>query len=221
MQFEIQPPRRGQRPVLSRAAIGEAALAELDGISSARVAARLGVGHSSLYRYVNSRADLVRLAVDFALEGEAWPEPRENWREYLKGCVDAFWQFLSRYPAAAQEILVMRPSPQKINEATLNIAENLLTFGFSPKDAFMAVDLLGHLVIESMVSEELYRSRGRHGRPALEEQRAAMSANLSSPLAEVSRTFLDQGMYSLMMSRAELLMDGLDLRLTKEPAQTH
>ncbi|MFE3962165.1 TetR/AcrR family transcriptional regulator, partial [Streptomyces cyaneofuscatus] len=60
-----RPGRRpGRAPSLTRDAVADAALAEGVAVfSMPGVAARLGVSHSTLYRYVDSRDDLVRAAV--------------------------------------------------------------------------------------------------------------------------------------------------------------
>ncbi|MFE3722605.1 TetR/AcrR family transcriptional regulator, partial [Streptomyces cyaneofuscatus] len=59
-----RPGRRpGRAPSLTRDAVADAALAEGVAVfSMPGVAARLGVSHSTLYRYVDSRDDLVRAA---------------------------------------------------------------------------------------------------------------------------------------------------------------
>jgi AcrR family transcriptional regulator len=66
-----EPPRRGPKPATSLRAIAAAAveLADAEGIAAAslpRVAARLGTGTSSLYRYVESRDDLDAAMLDHA-----------------------------------------------------------------------------------------------------------------------------------------------------------
>lgn len=205
----------GRPAIMSRESIGRAALAELDGISSTKVAKRLGVGQSSLYRHITDRADLVRLAVDFGLTQQEWPEPGDSWRGYLLDFATSFWNFLDRHPGASQEIKMMRPSPAGLISAATKIAQDLMGFGFSAADANMAVDVVGHITMDTMISEEIFRSRDAHGVLVRDEQRAAWSAQEDPVLAAETLRAIDDGMYRLLLERTELLLDGFEFRLSK------
>ncbi|QKW36396.1 TetR/AcrR family transcriptional regulator [Actinomadura sp. NAK00032] len=80
---------RGPRPAYSRVQITEAAIriADADGLEAAsmrRIAADLGTGAMSLYRYVPSRDDLLELMVDHALlEMDIPDRPSGDWRADL------------------------------------------------------------------------------------------------------------------------------------------
>lgn len=204
----------GRPAIISRASIGEAALAELDGISSTKVAKRLGVGQSSLYRHITDRADLVRLAVDFGLRQHEWPEPGTDWRQYLRDVVTSFWNFLDRHPGASQEIKMMRPSPQGLITAATKVAQDLMSFGFSAADAHMAVDVVSHITMDSMISEEIFRTRGDRIALIRREQRATWPAPEESLLATETLRTIDHGIYQLLIERTELLMDGFEFRLS-------
>ncbi|POC78525.1 TetR family transcriptional regulator, partial [Vibrio vulnificus] len=52
------------------------------------VASSLGVKHSSLYRHVGSRDDLVTLAIGLLAWEANWPEPNEGWRRYVEQLTD-------------------------------------------------------------------------------------------------------------------------------------
>jgi len=80
---------KGPAPAYSRAAIARAAVAIADsdgveGVSMRRIAAALGTGATSLYRYVTSKQELLDLMVD-EVEGEdgGLPELTGDWREDL------------------------------------------------------------------------------------------------------------------------------------------
>ncbi|RJL23915.1 TetR/AcrR family transcriptional regulator [Bailinhaonella thermotolerans] len=82
-------PARGPKPTYSRAQIAEAAIriADAEGLEAAtmrRVAAEIGAGAMSLYRYVPSRDDLVELVAD-RLQGEIDVSglPSGDWRADL------------------------------------------------------------------------------------------------------------------------------------------
>ncbi|MQY08831.1 TetR/AcrR family transcriptional regulator [Actinomadura macrotermitis] len=82
-------PARGPRPAYSRAQITEAAIrvADAEGLEAAsmrRIAAEIGTGAMTLYRYVPSRDDLIALMVDHAIGQEPLPErPSGDWRADL------------------------------------------------------------------------------------------------------------------------------------------
>src|SRR5688572_9183589 len=112
----VRPGRRpGRPPSLTRARIARAALAEpLDRLSMPSVARRLGVSHSTLYRYVTSRDDLVLAALDLAVSEYAWPPADLDWRPLLEAFADALWDFLERRPGTADAILTMAGVPPSV-----------------------------------------------------------------------------------------------------------
>ncbi|MBW8482580.1 TetR/AcrR family transcriptional regulator [Actinomadura parmotrematis] len=83
-------PARGPRPAYSRAQITATAvaIADAEGLEAAsmrRIAAELGTGAMSLYRYVPSRGDLLALMVDHVLGEAELPErPSGDWRADLR-----------------------------------------------------------------------------------------------------------------------------------------
>lgn len=87
--------RRGPKPRLDLAAITAAAVEIADteglaGVSMASVAARVGVAATALYRYVDSKEDLLTAMADGAVPPP--PEPAGMpWRDYL-----ALWTRLQR-----------------------------------------------------------------------------------------------------------------------------
>ena len=80
-------PRRGPRPRLDLATITDAAIAIADaqglaGVSMAAVASRVGVAATALYRYVDSKEDLLTAMADGVVPPP--PEPDGTpWRDYL------------------------------------------------------------------------------------------------------------------------------------------
>lgn len=82
---------RGPRPAHSHEQLAAAAveIADAEGLerlSMRKVAARLGMGAMSLYRYVASKDELIELMIDL-VRGETLPpgEPAGGWREELRG----------------------------------------------------------------------------------------------------------------------------------------
>src|SRR3569833_4194950 len=97
-------PARGTKQTYSRAQITEAAVRSadaewLEAATMRRIAAEIGAGAMSLYRYVPSRDDLIMLIAD-RLMGEIAVEgmPSGDWRAVLSCFVFGLWAMWLRYP---------------------------------------------------------------------------------------------------------------------------
>jgi AcrR family transcriptional regulator len=100
-----EQPARGPRPSFSRAQLTEAAIriadAEgLEAISMRRVAAEIGSGTMSLYRYISTKDDLIDLIID-AVAVEYIPpgtEPTGDWRADLRALAVRSREAMHRHP---------------------------------------------------------------------------------------------------------------------------
>src|ERR1700727_211698 len=110
------PGKRGPRPGLSADAIVDAAIrladAEgLEGVSMARVAAELGFTTMSLYRYVDSKEELLQLmwnasargAEDLVLEGDGWRPRLRMWAIVQRDMIDLH-PWITQMPMAAPPV---------------------------------------------------------------------------------------------------------------------
>ncbi|WP_199431862.1 TetR/AcrR family transcriptional regulator [Qaidamihabitans albus] len=80
---------RGPAPAYSREQIADAAIRiadehGLEAVSMRKVAAELGTGAMSLYRYVENKECLHELMADRMLGRQEWPELTGDWREDLR-----------------------------------------------------------------------------------------------------------------------------------------
>jgi len=90
-------PARRSRAEITAAAIGIADREGIDAVSMRRVAAELGTGAASLYRYVETREDLLDLMTD-AVCGECpLPEPDGDWLAALIAMAERFRATLRRH----------------------------------------------------------------------------------------------------------------------------
>lgn len=107
-------PRRGPKPAMSVPAIAEAAvgLADeqgLDAVSMASVAKRLGFTAMSLYRYVDTKDDLLQVMLDVAYGPVTLtPQPGVDWRS---GIADWARALLARCQAHPWVVDVRMSSP--------------------------------------------------------------------------------------------------------------
>ncbi|WP_242910500.1 TetR/AcrR family transcriptional regulator [Actinomadura terrae] len=154
---------RGPRPAYSRAQITEAAvrIADAEGLDAAsmrRIAADLGTGAMSLYRYVPSRDGLVELMYDHVLGEQEFPaRPTGDWRADLALVAQNARAMLLRHPW----VLTARrargvPGPNQLR---------LLEFGLGALDVGVPVDEILTLVtmlngwVEVTVRGELEQQR--------------------------------------------------------------
>jgi AcrR family transcriptional regulator len=111
------------------------------------VARRLGVSHSTLYRYVHDRDDLVMAAVDLAVREFDWPPPSPDWRATLTALAEALWDFLGSHPGLAGAVAVVPGMPRAAAEQIGRYAGSLREAGFSAEDALLGVDFVIDLTL--------------------------------------------------------------------------
>jgi AcrR family transcriptional regulator len=152
-------PARGPKPTYSRAQITEAAIriADAEGLEAAtmrRIAAEIGAGAMSLYRYVPSRDNLVELMADRLMgEIDVTGMPSGDWRADLTRYADGLRAMWLRHPWIAT---VQRSLPS-FGPNQLLLIERLM----GVLDAFVSIDenlgLMAMLnsYIEGTVREEI------------------------------------------------------------------
>lgn len=94
---------RGPAPSLSRERIAAAAIALADeggieAVSMRALAARLGVGATSLYRYVARKEELLDLMVDAAMGDDLGFEPSGEWRADMRAFARGIRAMILRHP---------------------------------------------------------------------------------------------------------------------------
>ncbi|GAB2627734.1 TetR/AcrR family transcriptional regulator C-terminal domain-containing protein [Streptomyces capparidis] len=156
----------GPKPVHSRAKITEAAvrIADAEGLEAAtmrRIAAEIGAGVMSLYRYVPSREDLVELMVDQVMgEIDVTGMPSGDWRADLTHYADGLRGMWMKHPW----ITTVQRSLPSFGPNQLLLVERLM----GVLDAFVSIDENLGLVallnshVESTVREEISTAREIH-----------------------------------------------------------
>lgn len=144
--------RPGRPPSLTRDDVARAAIDEgVANLSMPSVARRLGVGHSTLYRYVHDREDLLVAAFDLAMREFEWPSADLGWRELLTSFADAMWRFLARYPGMAEASQIVPGMPPKALDLADRYVTRLRAEGLSSRDAVIAVDLTADLTVAAEI----------------------------------------------------------------------
>ncbi|MFC4123069.1 TetR/AcrR family transcriptional regulator [Nonomuraea zeae] len=130
-----EQPARGPRPSFSRAQLTEAAIrvadAEgLDAISMRRMAAEIGSGTMSLYRYVSSKDDLIDLMSD-AVAPEYFPPDvtvTGDWRADVRALAVRTRQTMHRHPWLAVLSVTRQsagPNRVRLMESSLSLVADI------------------------------------------------------------------------------------------------
>jgi AcrR family transcriptional regulator len=131
----VPEPTRGPKPGLSVAVIVRAAidLADAEGLvalSMRRIAAALGVGAMSLYRYVPGKAELVDLMVDevYAEDVADGPVVEGDWRARLEAFGRQEWALYLRHPwmlQIAQGRPMLGPNSMRATDIALRAVDDI------------------------------------------------------------------------------------------------
>jgi AcrR family transcriptional regulator len=125
---------RGPRPGHSRDEIAAAAvrIADAEGVeavSMRRVAAEIGAGATSLYRYVSSKEDLYELMIDAAIGEELPPAaPSGDWRADLRAVSCGSRAVMLRHPWMPSLVAgrsTLGPNQLRVGEFTLGVIAGL------------------------------------------------------------------------------------------------
>ncbi len=148
--------RRGRPPLTSREEIVQAVLdIGLDAATTSAVAERVGVDQSTLYRHIDSREDMLDAAVALAVSRTRWPEPGDDWAEYLRACARVMWGMFESTPGLAQRMRSMTTIPEELVRQSYRIVERLMTLDFTLREAALIVDTIGDMTADSFLTVEL------------------------------------------------------------------
>jgi AcrR family transcriptional regulator len=206
-----------RRRSLSTAAIAAAALAVLDrdgtaGLSMRAVAAELGVGTMSLYRYVSDRGDLERLVVDLVLAPvDTSAAGHLPWPDRVADLAGRTRVAAAAHPAAIPLLLAHRhaaPNSWRWSEAVLAA---LTEAGFTGPARVIALRCLVSYITGALQAEYL----GPLGGPGTDVL-AALSPDSYPLLAETARSARAVPPDQEFGLGLEILLRGLRASLTRQ-----
>jgi hypothetical protein len=165
-----------------------------------KVAARLKVDYTTLYRYAPQRDGLVALGLDRLLrrdglvfyDGDAKADVRLGWQPLLTRAVRRVWGFLERHPGVATE-MTRGIYPVRVFELAIELGVALVQRGFDTDDATLAIDLVLDLAVnmrrgvESLDASSSRKERSR--RKSLAERARATAPSSSPRHDDVRRSF--------------------------------
>ena len=120
-------PAQYSRAEITAAAIGVADREGIDAVSMRRVATELGTGAASLYRYVETRDELLDLMTDTVGGEQPLPDPTGNWVADLVAVGEGFRTVLRRHPWLPGLVLtrpVIGPNGLTVLEHVLSVLES-------------------------------------------------------------------------------------------------
>jgi TetR/AcrR family tetracycline transcriptional repressor len=149
---------------IDRDQIVEAALQLLDeqglaGVSTRKVAERLGVKSSSLYWYIRDRDELMDLLADRIVADARWPEPGSGWREQVEALMVEYLRCLMAHRDAAQVAAGRPPTgPHRLRGAE-TVLTALLSAGLREQEAVDAALVLTTYVVGFALERDALGSR--------------------------------------------------------------
>lgn len=207
-----------RRRSLTNAAIAAAALAVIDrdgaaGLSMRAVAAELGVGTMSLYRYVSDRQELERLVVDLVLAAVDTSQARRlPWQDRVAELAERARAAIAAHPAVIPLLLAHRhtaPNSWRWSEAVLAA---LTQAGLTGRRRVIALRCLVAYVTGALQAQYLGPLAGP-GTIALAELSPA-----SYPLLAETATYArDVPPQQEFRQGLDIVLQGLHAQLTSDP----
>ncbi len=131
----------------------------LDDVTMIGVGQALGVDHSSLYRHVKGRKDLLLVAVDLAIAQLNWRSKTPDWREFAQGVANASWVLFDRHQGLADAMRELEVSPPSGIRAFGEIANQFEEYGFSIDEAVLLIDSIFDMTLDFFTGwRRAYRS---------------------------------------------------------------
>lgn len=206
-----ETPRRGRKAILTREMIADAALAiGFDNITMTNVADRLGVSHAALYTHVRDRADLVVAAVDRLAAGIDWPPPDPDWDAYLRAEAAAIYRAMFDHPGLTAALDEADDVPEVFKQHLAEVHAHLVSLGFDPTDAFLAIDLVADLAGDSAQRSAQLVRRGDEARRELGE---AWSKGYDEDLRILMADALVADPMQWFDAKLNIVMAGIEVRL--------
>lgn len=220
-------PRRGRPPLTSREAILDTVLEiGLDAATTTAVAARLGVDQSTLYRHVASVDDMLDGAAAVAIGRGDWPEPHDDWADYLRESAKAMWEIFQANPGLAQRLRLMSTVPAELVTQSYAVVQYLTThLGFTLRESALIVDTIGDMTADSYLTVEALH-RPTEGGGSYSEQVLSRMAEAGEVLGDpvISDEYVEAMRYAMgapgepsswWLDKVELVIDGVQHRLDR------
>jgi len=195
--------------------IVEAALELLDrdglvGVTTRRLAERLGVRSPSLYWHIRDRDLLLGLLSDRIVADARWPEPSSGWRATAEGLMREYLRCLLAHRDAARVVAGRPPmGPNRLRGAEM-LLRALLSAGLGELEAIDAGLVLTTYVV-GFALEQQAAELSAAGNMQTDPDRYPTLARLSKAVPAAGWARFEEGL--------RLILDGVQSRLPGEQAR--
>lgn len=195
--------------------IVEAALELLDrdglvGVTTRRLAERLGVRSPSLYWHIRDREQLLGLLSDRIVADARWPEPSSGWRATAEGLMREYLRCLLAHRDAARVVAGRPPmGPNRLRGAEM-LLRALLSAGLGEREAIDAGLVLTTYVV-GFALEQQAAELSAAGNMQTDPDRYPTLARLSKAVPAAGWARFEEGL--------RLILDGVQSRLPGEQAR--
>ncbi len=219
--------RMGRPPALTREMIAHAVIEiGFADLTVAAVRERLGVGQTTLYRYVADRDELVRIGIGYLLKHAPWPSRDGAWRDVLSRHAMALWHLWEAHPGSATEV-----ARGVYPLAGVRIADDLcavlLRQGFTPANAILACDIVFDMVTDNRHALEHYDFTGEsvNAEHVPDRYPNQIESKLAHPAtdgerqiihAEIQKAFVAQPS-DWFANKLRVVLDGVEHSLAPQP----
>jgi AcrR family transcriptional regulator len=190
----------------------------LDGLTVRAVSERLGTSSGSLYRHIASREELLVLVGDDCLGAVRLGEHGFSWRAGIETLMRELRRVLLEHPlppVTAIGHVGRGPNAIKLVDAALRV---FLDAGMSERDATFATTAVLDFVFGAVSFQRGPKGRGVTGSMQHEYREAVLAIASDSELTglrDAGRTFLAASADDVFFRGAEILLDGIALRLPR------
>lgn len=141
----------------------------MEGLSTRRLADKLGVQSPTLYWHFKNKAELLEAMAEAIMQEhhvEALPQPGQPWQSWFVDNAHSFRRGLLAYRDGAKLHAGTRPRGSHLNaiEAKLGV---LCAAGFSPEQAVGLMMAISRFVVGWVLEEQAEAAAGQAGRPTM------------------------------------------------------
>lgn len=215
--------RVGRPARISREDVSEAALAiGFDKVTVKAIGQHLGVDHSSLYRHVKSRNDILVAAADLAFSTIELPEQAQHWRAFIEALADSIWELYERYPGMADLVRATDKIPPTAIRLFSTTCRTLESYGFNSHDAVLIVDSVFDMTSEASAgwkslaepSDSKDSSIGESRMKSWNEE--AKEHKETATHVDIFNQIMLGGAKNWWWQKLSLILDGAELKLSKQ-----
>lgn len=180
----------------------------VDGLTTRKLAERLGVQQPALYwHFKNKRILLDRLAEAMLIENHTYslPKPEDDWRSFLIGNARSFRRALLAYRDGARIHAGTRPSVSQFNTAETQL-RFLCESGFATNEAAHALMTISYYIVGSVLEQQA----GEADECERRDEKPGETLLATPFLAEAMRQFEKAGPEAAFEYGLAAILDGLE-----------